>query len=174
MHLFLLIIILLAVIISSYIIYILLKSKDNFTIDPNIKLVDKIIDLRPASASPSNTNYIISRAGDLLYSLGNLPPNSPFDLTFNDFVLSLRSDENGNYTFIEPLPVYLLPYNDIRISLMEETSNTKGYYKNYVNASDRQKLSDVIDINIILTERRFNNNINRKFVINDGALQVNN
>lgn len=159
-----LIFILLIFIISSYILYLLLKSKDNFTIDPNIKLVDKIIDLMPISES----SYRISKSGDLLYSLKNLPPNEFFDLTFNDLSLSLKSDQNGIYTFIEPLPVSLLQYYDIRITLNQKSNNPQGYYKNYVNPNDINN----IYTRIKLTNIKNSEEIVKTIIINNRQLNI--
>jgi len=119
----------------------------------------KIINLPQDVGYPDwNQDYFfnITRKYDYLYKLSGLPPPqfSPipgvtaytveYSILFNDFQCIIYPDENGDYEFIEPLPVSLLPYEDMRVLITNHTIHSpglenhpypyttlQGYYKQY-------------------------------------------
>ena len=94
-------------------------------------------------------SLLISNKYHLLLSLSNLPKNEKFVLTFNDLNINLRSDMNGNYTFLEPLPIYLLPYDDKRVNFEYLEEIVKASYKILDSPLD---IGNSVDIKIKATK----------------------
>ena len=153
-------------------------------VDKKIIFENQVITPPPANSDVYSYSATVSKAGDLLYSISNLPKNKNCGISFNDFNLSIKSDNDGNYTFIEPLPVCLLIYNDIKIGFdMEEIISNNEYivtgnYKNFVNRTDKSNLASnnpKFNINIKLTEfiPGSNKDVIKKYIISDGSLMTN-
>jgi hypothetical protein len=68
-------------------------------------------------------SFSISRVYDYIHGIYGLPPSNLKDvkvelaLSFNDLIVPIESDSDGVYKFIEPLPVSLLPYVDMKIQI---------------------------------------------------------
>jgi len=74
-------------------------------------------------------SYALSRQYDYILAINGLPLNKTdcyitnFFLRFNDLSISIIPDSNGTYTFMDPLPVALLPYCDMRIEIITIIKN---------------------------------------------------
>jgi hypothetical protein len=101
----------------------------------------KIVNLSRASGEPwwnQEYSFSISRKYDYLYKLSGLPPPkySPipgltvwthtYTIGFNDFLINIYPDDKGNYEFLEPLPVSLIPYADMWVNINNVVMPTDG------------------------------------------------
>jgi hypothetical protein len=101
----------------------------------------KIVNLSRASGEPwwnQQYSFSISRKYDYLYKLSGLPPpkyspipgltvlTNAYTISFNDFLINIYPDDKGNYEFLEPLPVSLIPYADMRVNISNVVVPTDG------------------------------------------------
>jgi len=125
-----------------------ITSKDNFD-DPSDQTINFTLNKHISGYGQNIFSFLISNSivGSCLYSLSNLPKNQQFLLNFNDLTLSFKSDLNGNYTFIKPLPLYLITNTSISLSFDSKdfTGIVQGVYKKNANNID------IGNINIKLT-----------------------
>jgi len=181
------IVIFFVIIPNFYYFMFIKKEKYDFSgvplVDKKIIFENQVITPPPANSDVYSYSATVSKAGDLLYSISNLPKNKNCGISFNDFNLSIKSDNDGNYTFIEPLPVCLLIYNDIKIGFdMEEIIANNEYivtgnYKNFVNRTDKSNLASnnpKFNINIKLTQFIPGSikDVIKKYIISDGSLMT--
>ena len=114
----LLLIVVIILIIISVVVLIVFhkKGKEKFialSVPFNPVLIPETL-----SRDGGDNTFSIPHKHDVLLSISNLPKDVFVSLIFNDFNIQLHTTIDGKLLFKQPIPICLLPYEDIRLSVL--------------------------------------------------------